>query len=63
MEKKLREIKTVTLTKKRQICIPKTEGVSNFKEGDKIVILVYDDKIQLIPAKNLKIKKEAKNEK
>lgn len=42
------EIKTGTITRKGQIVIPKNIRKS-FKEGTKVAILAYDDRIELRP--------------
>jgi len=42
------EIKTGTITSKGQIVIPKNIRKS-FKEGTKVAILAYDDRIELRP--------------
>ena len=48
MNEEIREIKTVTITDKGQICIPRNK---EFKAGTKISIIVYDDRIELRPLK------------
>ena len=48
------EIKTVTITEKGQICIPNSaRSLKCFKEGTKIGIIVYENKIELIPLKKI----------
>ena len=53
------EIKSATITEKGQIAIPKdirkNEG---FKEGDKIAVLAFENRIELIPMKKLSEKME-----
>ncbi|MBU1201087.1 MAG: AbrB/MazE/SpoVT family DNA-binding domain-containing protein [Nanoarchaeota archaeon] len=50
----IREIKTVTITSKGQICIPHTaRTMTGFKEGSKISILVYPDRVELRPMKKV----------
>ena len=46
----LLEMKSGTITSKGQISIPKSiRNLGGFKEGEKIAILVYDDRIELRP--------------
>ncbi|MBI2548505.1 AbrB/MazE/SpoVT family DNA-binding domain-containing protein [Candidatus Woesearchaeota archaeon] len=46
----IKEIKTVTVTSKGQICIPHiARAMKGFKEGSKIGILVYSDHVELRP--------------
>ena len=44
------EMKTVTITEKGQIAIPKqVRGIKGFKVGSKVAILAFDDRIELRP--------------
>ena len=44
------EMKSGTITRKGQISIPKRiRNLGGFKEGEKIAILAYDDRIELRP--------------
>lgn len=43
------DIKSVKITEKGQIAIPKILRDSNFKEGSKIAIFAFDDRIELRP--------------
>lgn len=44
------EIKSVKITKKGQIAIPKDlRNIKGFKEGSKIAILAFDNRIELRP--------------
>ena len=44
------EMKSATITKKWQIAIPKfIRKIGGFKEGSKIAILAFDDRIELRP--------------
>lgn len=44
------EIKSVKITKKGQIAIPKhIRDIGGFKEGSKIAILAFDNRIELRP--------------
>ncbi len=46
----IKEIKTVTVTSKGQICIPyAARTMKGFKEGSKVSILVYSDHVELRP--------------
>jgi len=48
------EMKTVTITRKGQISIPKRiRDIEDFKEGEKIAILAYDDRIELRSMKQI----------
>ncbi|MBI5393390.1 AbrB/MazE/SpoVT family DNA-binding domain-containing protein [Candidatus Woesearchaeota archaeon] len=47
---RIKEIKTVTMTSKGQICIPFiARTIKGFKEGSKVSILVYPDHVELRP--------------
>ena len=44
------EIKSVKITKKGQIAIPKhIRDIEGFKEGSKIAILAFEDRVELRP--------------
>lgn len=48
----LLEIRTVTVTEKGQIAIPKNiRKLEGFKEGAKVAILAFEDKVELRPLK------------
>ena len=50
----LMEMKSATITEKGQIVIPKyIRKIEGFREGDKIVILTYEDHIELRPMKKI----------
>ena len=50
----LLEMRTVTVTEKGQIAIPKDmRKRKGFKEGSKIAILAFDNKIELRPLKQV----------
>ncbi|MBS3163371.1 AbrB/MazE/SpoVT family DNA-binding domain-containing protein [Candidatus Woesearchaeota archaeon] len=56
MQEEIKEIKTVTITEKGQICIPITaRNLDGFKEGSKISIIVYNNKVELRPLKKEKM--------
>lgn len=45
-------MKTATITEKGQIAIPKhVREIEGFKEGTKIAILVFEDRVELVPLK------------
>jgi len=48
----LLEMRTATITEKGQIVIPKdVRGQEGFKEGTKVAILAFENRIELIPLK------------
>ena len=50
----IKEIRTITITEKGQIVIPKViRMLEGFKEGSKISIIAYQDKIELRPMKKI----------
>jgi len=53
MQKEIKEIKTATITGKGQICIPNVARLNGFKEGSKISIIVYNDRVELRPMKQI----------
>ena len=54
MQTEIKEIKTATITDKGQICIPHiARTMKGFKEGSKISILVYSDRVELRPMKQV----------
>jgi len=53
MQKEIKEIKTATITDKGQICIPNVARLNGFKAGSKISIIVYNDRVELRPMKQL----------
>ena len=58
MQEEIKEIKTVKITDKGQICIPNTaRNLAGFREGTKISVVVYSDRVELRP-----LKKENMNE-
>jgi AbrB family looped-hinge helix DNA binding protein len=51
---KLLEMKTITITEKGQIAIPKDmRKIGGFTEGTKIVLLAFDDHLELRPMKKV----------
>ena len=54
----IKDIRTATITQKGQICIPNVaRSLAGFKEGTKISIVVFNDRVELRP-----LKKEKMNE-
>ena len=50
MQEEIKEIRTVTITKKGQISIPRiARTLAGFKEGTKISVIVYSDRVELKP--------------
>lgn len=50
MQEEIKEIRTATITQKGQICIPSVaRTLAGFKEGSKISVVVYSDKVELRP--------------
>lgn len=48
------EIRSVKITKKGQIAIPKdVRAVSGYEEGSKIAILVFGDRVELRPMEQI----------
>ena len=49
------EVKTATMTEKGQIVIPKEiRELNMLKEGEKVAVLAYEDRIEIRPLKYLK---------
>jgi len=58
MNEEIKDIRTATITEKGQICIPNTaRNLAGFREGTKISVVVYKDRVELRP-----LKKENMNE-
>ena len=53
MQEEIKEIKTVKITDKGQICIPNVARLNGFKKGSKINIIVFNDRVELRPLKNM----------
>jgi len=54
MQEEIQDIRTATLTSKGQICIPNVaRNLAGFKEGTKISIIVYSDRVELKPLKKM----------
>ena len=58
MNEEIKDIRTATITQKGQICIPNVaRNLAGFREGTKISVVVYTDRVELRP-----LKKEKMNE-
>ena len=56
MVEEIKDIRTATITQKGQICIPNiARNLAGFKEGTKISVVVYKDRIELRPLKKEKM--------
>jgi AbrB family looped-hinge helix DNA binding protein len=56
MQEEIKDIKIVTITNKGQICIPHVaRNLAGFKEGTKISVVVYTDRVELKPMKKEKL--------
>ncbi len=52
MNEEIKDIRTATITEKGQICIPNVaRNLAGFKEGTKISVVVYADRVELRPLK------------
>ncbi|VVB81984.1 Uncharacterised protein [uncultured archaeon] len=48
------EMKTVTITEKGQMALPKDiRAIEGFKEGQKVVVLAYKDHVEIRPLKSV----------
>jgi AbrB family looped-hinge helix DNA binding protein len=56
MEQEIKDIRTATITQKGQISIPSVaRQLAGFKEGTKISVVVYADKVELRPFQTKKM--------
>jgi len=56
MNEEIKDIRTATITQKGQICIPNiARNLAGFKEGTKISVVVYTDRVELRPLKKEKL--------
>jgi AbrB family looped-hinge helix DNA binding protein len=56
MNEEIKDLRTATITQKGQICIPNiARNLAGFKEGTKISIAVYTDRVELRPLKKEKM--------
>jgi len=53
MQEEIKEIKTVKITDKGQICIPNFARLNGFKEGSKVNIIVFNDRVEVRPLKQM----------
>lgn len=52
MEQEIKEIRTITITEKGQVCIPqKAREMAGFEKGSKVNLIVYSDKVEIRPMK------------
>ena len=52
MEQEIKEIRTIRITEKGQVCIPReARDMAGFEEGSKVNLIVYSDKVELRPMK------------
>ena len=56
MQEEIKEIRTATITQKGQISIPRiARNIAGFKEGTKISVIVYADRVELKPFQKEKL--------
>ncbi len=56
MQEEIREIRTVKITQKGQISIPSAvRARAGFKEGAKVNVIAYDDRVELRPMEKEKL--------
>ena len=56
MNEEIKDIRTATITQKGQIWIPNVaRSLAGFKEGTKISVIVFDDRVELRPLKKEKM--------
>ena len=56
MQEEIKDIRTATITSKGQICIPNVaRNLVGFKEGTKISVVVYNDRVELKPFQKEKL--------
>ena len=54
MKNEIRDVRTATITSKGQVCIPQiARAFKGFKEGSKVSIVVYDNRVEIRPFKKL----------
>ncbi|MFH1376405.1 MAG: AbrB/MazE/SpoVT family DNA-binding domain-containing protein [Candidatus Woesearchaeota archaeon] len=54
MKEEIKDIRTVKITEKGQICIPNVaRDLAGFSKGTKISIVVYNDRVELRPLKKI----------
>ncbi|MBI5872122.1 AbrB/MazE/SpoVT family DNA-binding domain-containing protein [archaeon] len=56
MSEEIKDIRSATITQKGQICIPHiARRLAGFKEGTKISVVVFSDRVELRPLKKEKM--------
>lgn len=54
MEQEIKEIRTIKITEKGQVCIPReARDIAGFEEGSKVNLIVYSDKVEIRPMKKM----------
>ena len=54
MEQEIKEIRTITITEKGQVCIPReARELVGFEKGSKVNLIVYRDKVEIRPMKKV----------
>ncbi|MEK6926910.1 MAG: AbrB/MazE/SpoVT family DNA-binding domain-containing protein [Nanoarchaeota archaeon] len=54
MEQQIKEIRTITITDKGQICIPReARDIAGFQEGSKVSLIVYPDRVEIRSMKKI----------
>ncbi len=54
MEQEIREIRTIKITEKGQVCIPReARDLAGFEEGSKVNLIVYPDRVEIRPMKKM----------
>jgi len=54
MKEEIKDIRTVKITEKGQICIPNVaRDLAGFSKGTKISIIVYNNRVELRPLKKI----------
>jgi len=54
MQEEIKEIRVATITEKGQICIPNiARTIAGFRKGSKVSIIVYKDKVELKPLRQV----------
>ncbi|MEK6893464.1 MAG: AbrB/MazE/SpoVT family DNA-binding domain-containing protein [Nanoarchaeota archaeon] len=52
MEQEIKEIRTIRITEKGQVCIPReARDIAGFEKGSKVNLIVYNNKVELRPMK------------
>ncbi len=52
MNEEIKEIRTIRITDKGQVCIPReARDMAGFEEGSKVNLIVFSDRVELRPMK------------